>query len=456
MNFLSSIFKLNDIRGIYPTELNEEVAYRIGRSLVKLLNCKNIAVGRDIRLSSKSLFDGLTKGIIESGCNVINLGLISTDALYYVMGNSSYDCGVMITASHNPPQFNGFKIVKKGGIMLYEDNGLKDLEDLVLNMNLNEKSSTLGQIISLDIKQEFINYLLSFINKEGIKSLYFGIDTSNGMAGLFIRDLLNQLPVRFEIINENLDGSFPNHLPDSFKKESWEQISNLIKNKKLDFGVVFDGDADRISFFDEKGEYIDSSVIAILIINNLLKNNSQKAIIIDSVLSPLIEEKIKQLKGVPIRTKIGHSFMKNSMRENDALFGAEHSGHYYYKKHFYCDSGMITLLMMIQILSKNDKPLSLLKKEINPHVMISEINYLKTEDYKEKLKLIEDYYQSTCLIEHFDGLIITGKGFRIHIHPANTGPFIRINLEAENNKILEEKNNELNNLFSRFNFQLAQ
>jgi len=455
MNSLNSLFKLNDIRGVYPEELNEEAAFIIGQGLVELLNCQNVAIGYDTRLSSKPLFEALKEGITKAGTNVIDLGLISTDALYYVMGVKDYDCGIMITASHNPPQYNGFKIVQRGTIILNEDNGLDKLRELVLNKQINIKTNKKGETIPLNIKEDFINHLLSFIDKEKITNLPFGVDTSNGMAGTFIRNLLSYLPVTYEIINEQLDGSFPNHVPNSYKEESWQQMRDLIKDKKLDFGVVFDGDADRITFLDDKGEYVDASVITILITNYFLKNNPHQAIVFDSVLSPLVEEAIKQLNGIPIRARIGHSFMKEAMRQNDALFGAEHTGHYYYKKHFYCDSGAITLLVMIEILSQIKKPLSLIKQEINPHAISREIDYLKTPDYLEKMKVIEEYYQKICSLEHFDGLIIKNQDFRIHIHPANTGPFIRVNLEAINQDVLKEKEKELKNLFAQLNFQLA-
>jgi len=455
MNSLNSLFKLNDIRGVYPEELNEEAAFIIGQGLVELLNCRNVAIGYDTRLSSKPLFEALKEGITKAGANVIDLGLISTDALYYVMGVKDYDCGIMITASHNPPQYNGFKIVQRGAIILNEDNGLDKLRELVLNRQMNIKTNKEGETISLNIKEDFINHLLSFIDKEKITNLHFGIDTSNGMAGTFTKDLLSQLPVAYEIINEQLDGSFPNHVPNSYKEESWQQMRDLIKDKKLDFGVVFDGDADRITFLDDKGEYVDASAITILITNYFLKNNPHQAIVFDSVLSPLVEEAIKQLNGIPIRARIGHSFMKEAMRQNDALFGAEHTGHYYYKKHFYCDSGAITLLVMIEILSQIKKPLSLIKQEINPHAISREIDYLKTPDYLEKMKVIEEHYQKTCSLEYFDGLIIKNQDFRIHIHPANTGPFIRVNLEAINQGVLKEKEKELKNLFAQLNFQLA-
>lgn len=456
MNSIDTLFKLNDIRGIYPDELNEEVAFRIGKGLVKLLNCKTVAIGRDVRNSSLALFNSLASAFTNSGVKVIDLGLISTDALYFVMGHEDYDCGIMITASHNPPQYNGFKICLKGGIMLYEDRGLNQLREIITDIKFKSELIQKEHLSYRNISNEFVNHLLSSINYRNIKNLYFGIDASNGMAAVFISQLLNNLSVRYEIINNELNGLFPAHTPNSYRSEAWQQLSELIKQKKLDFGIVFDGDADRISFLDNQGEYIDSSVVAILIIKNLLKDKiSKTAVVYDSVLSPLVEKTILQLKGTPVRSFIGHSFMKAAMRQNKAIFGAEHTGHYYYQKHYYCDSGMLTLLMMLEILSHCRKPLSVLKKEINPHVIMPEIDYLKNSDYLRKMNQIEQYYQPIGTIEHFDGLIITGNDFRIHIHPANTGPFIRVNLEANNLNIFNSRREELMNLFKQLEFQIA-
>ena len=447
------IFKVNDIRGVYPDELNEEAAFNIGKGLVKMLQVKQIALGRDGRLSSPPLFQALSQGIIDNGSDVIDLGLVSTDAFYFAMGKYRYEAGVMITASHNPPQFNGFKICRQGPIMLYEDNGLEQLQNLLIKNEIENHSSYHGKIEKKEIIPDFINHLISLIGLAHLKNYRIGLDASGGMAASYLKQLISKLKGEFYLINDKIDGTFSCHSPNSFDPESYSDLRKLIKEKKLDFGVLFDGDADRATFLDEKGESVDATVILILLMKHFLKPESPEAVVYDSVLSPVVLQTIKEYQGIPVRARIGHSFMKQAMRENKAVVGAEHTGHYYFRDHFFSDSGALVFLLIFEILSKLNKPFSEIKREIDHRVRIIEKNYRKDKDYKEKLNLIKDYYQKRGYqAEFFDGLILENDDTRIHLHPANTAPFIRINLEAKDQETLQEKEKELDSVLKNLNF----
>ncbi|MGC8651061.1 MAG: phosphomannomutase/phosphoglucomutase [Minisyncoccia bacterium] len=450
MDYYSGIFKGNDIRGSYPNELNEDVAFKIGQSLVKYLACKNVALGRDIRLSSESLFQALSEGIISNGAEVIDLGLVSTDAFYFAVGKFGFEAGVMITASHNPPSDNGFKICKKGAIMLYEDNGLQVLQNILTSNNFVLLNVQKGEIVKQNIHNDYLKHLLSFIQIKNIKPFHLAIDTSNGMAGLIIEEIVSRLSLRPHYLNLKLDGTFPHHLPNSNNPKALKQLSEVVLKKQLDLGVIFDGDADRVAFIDEKGKFVEASTILALFIKHFLPSNPKARVVYDSASSLIIKETILKYQGIPIRSPIGHSFMKATMRENDALLGGEHTGHFYFKENFYSDSGMIAFLVLLEILSQNKKTLSELVKETNPYFHSQETNYQQNEGYEKKLIQVEKYYLDKGMtVEHYDGIIIQGKDFWIHLHPAHTEPFIRTNIEAHTQSLLKEKEQELQLIFSQ-------
>ena len=444
---LDNIFKVNDIRGIYPDELNDEVAFKIGQGLVSYLHPQEVCVGRDVRLSSEPLFKALSQGIITSGVKVINLGVVTTDMFYFAMNKYNFDAGIMITASHNPSQDNGFKICRKGGIMVYQDNGLDDLEQIV-GQGLSETPTSPGLIVDQNITSEYLNHLLANIDLKQINKLKVGLDISNGSLGFIIKKIINQLPIEAFIINDIPDGTFPNHSPDPQQPESLVQLQKLVLDNHLDFGVIFDGDADRVVFLDNKGEVINASIILVLLIKHFLFLFPNSKVVYDSAVSKIVPEAINKYQGQPVRSLIGHSFMKANMREYDAIVGGEHTGHFYFKNHYYSDSGLMTFLVMLNILSDIKKPFSVLKTELYPYYHSQEKNYPKETNYQDKLnKIIEYYHNKGLQVENFDGFIINDKNYWIHIHPANTGPHIRTNIEADSLSLLKEKEIELNNLF---------
>lgn len=457
MAYYQSVFKGNDIRGSYPEEINEKFAFRLGQALVSYFQCPRIVIGRDIRISSENLFQALAEGITSFGADVVDLGLVSTDAFYFAVARYNFEGGVMITASHRPLQDNGFKICKKGGEMLYLDNGLKELQAIVekdeLLKPLNSKK---GQLNVFNIHEEYLKHLKSFIKNDIFsRSLKIALDTSHGMAGLSIEEIVQQLPLSPLYLNLNLDGNFPAHSPNCNDPQALNNLAQTVLTHKLDLGVIFDGDADRVAFVDEKGQIVSASTILALLVKYFLEKQPQAKVVYDSASSRVVEETILRYHGIPLRAPIGHSFMKAVMKANDALLGGEHTGHFYFKDNFYADSGMITFLLVIQIILRSQQTFSELIKNLNPYFHSPEYNYRQSEGYEEKLAKVEEYYQKQGLfIEHYDGLIIKHKDYWIHIHPANTEPFIRVNLEANDLNLLKEKEEELQILFSNLGFIL--
>lgn len=454
MSSQKSVFKLNDIRGVYPDELNEDIACKIGKSLVKYLGCKNVVVGRDIRLSSEVLFKSLAEGIISNGADVIDLGLVSTDAFYFAVGKFCFDAGVMITASHNPPQYNGFKICTKGAAMLYEGNGLENLRKMLENNDFDVSNTIKGKIIAQDIHDDYLKHSLSFIRVDRIRPLKIAIDASSGMAGLSVEEVAVRLPIQPYFLNIIPDGTFPHHAPNSNDPNALKEVASIILKHKLDFGVIFDGDADRVSFLDETGKFVDAGIILAILIKYFLAVTPNSKIVYDSASSKIVKDAILKYGGLPVRSLIGHSFMKAAMRENNALLGGEHTGHFYFKNNFYSDSGMIAFLIMLELVSATDKTLSEIVKEMNPYFRSEEQNYKREEGYEQQLAQVEKYYlESGVEVERFDGIIINGRGFCIHIHPANTEPLVRTNIEANTPSLLREKEDELRAVFIQAGFK---
>ena len=449
-----NLFQANDIRGIYPEELSDEAAFKIGQALVSYLQPQEICIGRDVRLSSESLFRALSQGIIQSGIEVIDLGVISTDAFYFAVGKYNFEAGVMITASHNPSHYNGFKICRQGVKMLYEDEGLMELKNILKNLPQLSQSTRKGKIVSKDISGDYLNHILSVSSHFQLKDFKIGLDLSNGALTWIIKEVCRRLPITTFLINEVPDGTFPHHFPDSSLPESWQEMRQLILHNDLDFGVVFDGDGDRITFLDNEGKAVEASVILVILTRYFLSKYPNSAVVYDSGSSPIVLENILKLGGKPIRSRIGHSFMKTMMREHEAAVGGEHTGHFYFKDHYYSDSGLMTLMFILGILSDLKNPLSVLRQEIYPYYhLITELNYPKVKNYEQKLQEIVNYYQKEgAQVENFDGYIIKGNHYWIQIHPANTAPVIRVNLETDEKKVLNQKEQEIKTLFKQLNF----
>ncbi len=431
-----TIFKAYDVRGRYPDEINEEIAYKIGRAYVELLKPKIVVVGRDMRLSSDKLFSALSKGIVDGGSTVLDVGLVSTPMFYYAVNLLKADGGVMITASHNPKEYNGFKFVKEKAIPISYDTGINEIERIVKDNRFGSVKEK-GKVVQIDLLDSYVDYVLSFSNN--IKRLKIVVDCSNGMAGLTVKKVLDRLDVDVIYLYDVLDGSFPNHEANPLKEENTVDLQQMVKLVGADAGFSFDGDADRILLVDEKGNRVRGDITTALIANELLKGRKEK-VLYDLRSTKALPELIKRLGGVPIVSRVGHSYIKAKMREESIAFGGELSGHYYFKDNFYTDSGVIALLYLLSYISNIDS-ISEEVKKLNKYFQSGEIN-IKVEDKDGALKKIEDSFRDGK-ISHIDGLTVEYSDWWFNLRKSNTEPYIRLNVEANSEELLNNKVNYL-------------
>ena len=441
---LSEIFKAYDVRGIYGQDLTDEIAYKIGRAFVYFLKCKNVIVGTDMRLSSPKLSNSFMKGVIEQSANAIFIGQVCTDAVYFASGFLKKPA-VMFTASHNPPQYNGIKFCKSDAIPINEDTGLKKIRLIVKKEQYNKiKIKKIGKIIKKNILKNYVNHVKKFIEINKLKKLKIAVDAANGMAGKIIPLVYKNLPIKIVPLYFKLDGTFPNHPADPSKYENLVELQKTVREKNCDFGIAFDGDADRIFFVDENGEVVNSSLISALIIKNILTKNPKEKIIYNLVCSHIVPETIKKYNGSPIIERVGHSFIKETMRKTKALFACEHSAHYYYRENYRADSGIITSLIVSEIVSKENKHISALVGEFKKYFTIEETN-IKVKYKNAKLKEIETIYkkQTPKKISKLDGITFEFNDWWFNVRPSNTEPLLRLNLEANSKELMKKKKKEL-------------
>jgi len=436
-----SIFKAYDIRGIFPDELNKDMSYKIGIAVSYVFRPKKVLVARDMRLSSPVLAKALIKGLIENGTDVVYAGLCSTPMFYFIMAKNHYDLGIMITASHNPKEYNGMKFMKKGNIAINYETGLFKIERFLLKEK-GKKSKNKGKLEKKDFRREYWNYLLSKDFKD-VKDLKIVIDAGNGMISYSAKSVLEKIPVKIIKLNFKLDGSFPSHGPNPLVKGAMKQLKKAVIRHKADLGVVFDGDADRIFFVDDKGKEVNSSIIACMIAEDFAENNKKRiAIVHDAMSSRIIKERLKG-KAKVVRTKVGYSYISKALRKYKAVFGAEVSGHYSYKENFYCDSGIITFLKVLKILAKKGKRFSEIVSGYKKYFNSGEINF-KVDDKEKILGKIEKYFKNKkAKIDKLDGLTINYNDWWAVIRPSNTEPLLRMRVEASSKNLLKEKVEEI-------------
>ncbi|MBL7054998.1 phosphomannomutase/phosphoglucomutase [Candidatus Woesearchaeota archaeon] len=439
---MSEIFKAYDVRGIYGKDLTEKTVYEIGRALVDFLNCKKIIIGYDMRVSSEKLVRAFIEGANDQGSDVINIGLVSTDTVYFASGKLNLPA-VMFTASHNPPEWNGIKFCRAGAVPINYDTGLKNIR-MIIKKNKFKKISKKGKITQKDILKEYVKHVHSFVDIKKIKNLKIAVDAGNGMAGKIIPLAFKGLNIKISPLYFRLDGTFPNHLADPSKSENLKDLQKKVKKEKCDFGMAFDGDADRIFFVDEQGEIINSSLTSCLIIKRVLEQNPNENIIYNLVCSRIVPETIIKNNGLAVKDRVGHSYIKQTMRNVNAIFACEHSAHYYYKHNYSADSGIITALIMAEILSKSREKLSELLEEFKKYHKIEETN-TKVEDKAKKLKEIEKIYKKKrgSKFNKLDGITFEFKEWWFNVRPSNTESLLRLNLEADSKKLMEEKKKEL-------------
>jgi len=436
-----SIFKAYDIRGTYPNQLNGDIAYQIGGALAGYLKPKAIAVGRDMRLSSAELFDSLAHGITDQGVDVIDLGLCSTDGLYFAVGKFGYDGGVMITASHNPKEYNGFKICRKNAEPLSGQEGLNQVLKAIQDGTYTAKSPSRGVIARKDIGEDYAEHCLSFVDVSRIRPYHIVIDAGNGMAGLTLGPVLEKLPVQVTPLYFELDGSFPNHPASPIELENLVDLQKMIADTKADFGVAFDGDADRMFLVDTLGRQLGGDMVTALVARALLSKHRGETVLYNLICSRAVPELITKMGGTPVRTRVGHAIIKPLMKKHNAIFGGEHSGHFYFRDNWFADSGLIAFLVCLELISMENRPLHEMVKEIDPYVRSGEINS-RVDSIPDRIaavtKAFADGEQDTI-----DGLTVQYPDWWFNLRPSNTEPLLRLNIEATTPALLEDRKTKL-------------
>lgn len=437
-----SIFKAYDIRGIYGQSLTDEVAYRIGRAAAQYLQVPEIAVGRDMRLSSPQLADALMRGITDQGINAVDLGMTTTDGLYFAVGKFNYSAGVMVTASHNPGQYNGMKFCRAQAFPISLESGLAEIRDLAVHENF-PPAPTKGHITQRDITTDYVNHVLSFIDVSKIKPLKVVIDAGNGMAGIMVPRVFQQLPCELVPLYFDLDGSFPNHPASPIEPENMVDVQKKVREVGADLGAAFDGDADRMFPVDEHGDLVDGSMVTASVSNSLLHKYPGSTILYNLIVSKSVPALITRLGGKAVKTRVGHSYIKAEMRQLNAIFGGEHSGHFYFRDNWYADSGLIAFLIILELVSVEGKPLSEILQPLDAGFRSGEINS-KVTDVQSKMHALEEHFgKEAQSVDHMDGLTMDFGDWWFNVRPSNTEPLLRLNIEANSKELMEQKRDEV-------------
>lgn len=427
-------FKAYDIRGKVPAELNEEIAYRLGRAYVEQFNPCKVAVGHDMRLTSPILCEALIRGLREGGCDVVDIGLCGTEQVYFATFHLGLDGGIMVTASHNPEDYNGMKLVKSGAKPISRDTGLRELENRVINGSFGQGTllkTTFGLYIRYNIMKDYIKHLLSYIDCSVLCPLKVVVNAGNGCAGPVIDALEKYLPFKFIKVNHQPDGTFPNGVPNPLLPENRQTTARVLRETKADVGIAWDGDFDRCFFFDEQGNFIEGYYIVGFLAQAFLERYPGAKIIHDPRLIWNSIELVRKMGGIPVQSKTGHAFIKERMREEKAVYGGEMSAHHYFRDFAYCDSGMIPWLLVLEIMCREGKTLSQLVGERMARFPVSgEINR-RVQRPQEILRLVESCYAvKRGKVDRTDGLSMEFDDWRFNLRMSNTEPVLRLNVET--------------------------
>jgi phosphomannomutase len=441
---LSGCFKAYDVRGRVPAELNPESVYRIGRAYADWLRPKRVAVGLDIRHSSSDLADALMRGLTDSGVDIVYIGVCGTENVYFATFSLGLDGGVMVTASHNPPDYNGLKFVREQSRPISGDTGLQEIRRLAEAGDFSNAARQ-GTIETRDVLPAWCNHVLGYVDVPKLKPLSIVCNAGNGGAGIVLDLLEKQLPMRFTKVHHEPDGDFPNGVPNPMIEENRKVTASAVRLAKADMGIAWDGDFDRCFFFDEEGEFIEGYYIVGLLASTMLEQHRGARIVHDPRLIWNTQSIVREHGGIPVQCKSGHAFMKHCMREADAIYGGEMSAHHYFRDFSYCDSGTIPWLVMAQILSRTGKPLSsLVQERIRQFPASGEINR-KIGDVAGAIAAVRSRYTAGSVkVEEVDGLSIEHPRWRFNLRTSNTEPLIRLNVESRGNEaMMKEKTDEI-------------
>lgn len=448
MKIQITCFKAYDIRGRVPEQLNEDIAYRIGRASAMYLQAKTMVVGHDIRLSSRSLCDALTRGLLDSGCNVIDIGLCGTEEVYFATSHLQTDGGIVVTASHNPQDYNGMKLVREQSKPISGDTGLNDIRALAEAGDFPAVGST-GQLSFQNTRPAYVKHLLTYIDVAALKPLKIVINAGNGGAGIVADDIAEHLPFEFIRVHHQADGNFPNGVPNPLLEENRAPTIEAIKAHGADMGVAWDGDFDRCFFFDETGYFIEGYYIVGLLAQCFLERYAGAAIIHDPRLTWNTQAICEQFGGRAVQCKTGHAFIKERMRAEDAVYGGEMSAHHYFRDFAYCDSGMIPWLLVSELMCKTGKSLSqLVSERMAAFPASGEINRT-VADAATLIKKVESHYRDQAVaVDHTDGLSMDFEQWRFNLRMSNTEPVVRLNVESRaDTALMQAKTAELLSMF---------
>jgi len=436
-------FKAYDVRGIYPAELDEDGAYAIGRAFVEQFEPRKIAVGHDMRVSSPAMAEAVTEGAADAGADVLELGLVGTEMVYFAVGDLDLDGGVAVTASHNPKDYTGLKIVRSGALPVGGESGLLEIRDRALAITDRSPSADRGKVEPHDIWPAWAERVLSFVEVEAIKPLRVVIDAANGMGGVMLPSVLERLPIEAVRCFFEPDGTFPNHPPNPLLPENREFIVAKTLEEGADLGAAFDGDADRCFFVDDTGEFVPGDFITALLAASLLEQEPGAKIIYDLRASWAVPETIERAGGVPLINRVGHAFIKQRMREEGAAFGGEVSGHYYFRDFSQADSGVVPFLLVLELVSKDGRKLSeILADYRGRYFLTGELN-TPVADVALKLRELEERFGSEGEVNHLDGVSVDAGDWHMNVRPSNTEPLLRLNLEARMPELMERKRDEV-------------
>lgn len=440
-----SIFRDYDIRAIVPQQLDEAGVKRIAEAIVSHFKPKSVQIGRDMRLTSPMYHKIMIDTFLNLGVDVVDLGLTSTDMLYFASGKYTEDVAINVSASHNPKEFNGFKIVTKGAVSVSGNSGIYNIRDIAISDEVIKPiSNTVGKLTFRNIMDEYVSHVLSFIDISKMKPFSVVVDTGNGMAGHFMPFFEEKLPWKVSRLFYELDGTFPNHQASPIELKNMQDTMNKVNEIKADVGMAFDGDGDRVFLVDEKGRYVTGTLMTAMIAENLSLKNPGQHILYNAVIGRVVPEIIKKNAGIPLRVRVGHTLIKEDMRKYNGLFCGEHSGHYYFRDNFFADSAIIAALLVLELMSIKNKKLSEMVDEYNKYCALeSEINFL-VEDKMFVMKKIEEKYKVNAKsTDWLDGVTVWFDNWWFNVRPSNTESLLRLNVEADNDIILEEKIKEL-------------
>lgn len=434
-------FKAYDVRGLYPSELDEEGAYAIGRAYAEVFEPKAVAVGRDMRLSSPAMTAAVMEGVADAGADVVDVGMVGTEMLYFAVGSLGLDGGIAVTASHNPKEYTGMKIVRRGALPVGGDSGLLDVRRRA-ELGFPEPAAR-GTVRVEDVYPAWTERVLSFVDPAAIRPLRVVIDAANGMAGAMLPRVLERLPIDAVPFCFEPDGSFPSHEPNPLLPENRELVIARVLEEDADLGVAFDGDADRCFFVDDTGEFVPGDFVTALLAEAVLEREPGATIVYDVRASWAVPDTVAAAGGTALVNRVGHAFIKHRLRKEGAAFAGEVSGHYYFRDFFQADSGVVPMLLLLELLSRRGGRLSeLLAPFRERYFLTGELN-TRVADVALKLQELKERFGPEGEVSHLDGISVAAADWRMNVRPSNTEPLLRLNLEARSRELMERKRDEV-------------